>query len=155
MDEITDLENLKKLLSEFLESADQLMGGANCFNHITWMLVVNTGALLWFVGILDKFTYNNQLVSKWWVILTIVCLLFPLVTLYRIRVVLIKLNLELKKIKAECSKTEGLNKINLDKFLAIAKMLPSTIASNSTDFLFLIGIISMVSYIITYFIRFK
>ena len=156
MDEITDFENLKKLLSELCESADQLLGGTNVFNHVNWMLVVNTGILLWFFGILDKFTINNQLVFKWWIILTILCLLIFLIALYLFRISLFNLNLQLKTTKMECLKAESPDKLNIDiLYGSFKRVLHSAKITCVMEVLFLIGVVSMISYIITYFIRFK
>jgi len=156
MDMQKDYENLKKSLMELFDFADQLLGGTNIFNHINWMLVVNTGTLLWFFGILDKFTINNQLVFKWWIILTIICLLIPLITLYQFRTSLFKLNLQLKTANVDCLKAESPDKLNIDKLYDSLKgLLLSAKITCVAEFFFLLGIVSMVSYIITYFIRYK
>jgi len=155
MDEYKDFESFKKTMIELLDTTVDLVGETNGFNHINWLLVINTGALLWFVGILDKFTFDNQLILKWWVIPTILCLLVALVIFFRLRISFFKLILELKQVKAEYLKAERLDQININKLIAETDALPSKTTTNVAEWLFLIGIISMVVYIITYFIRFK
>ncbi|HBG28733.1 MAG: hypothetical protein A2Y10_14280 [Planctomycetes bacterium GWF2_41_51] len=123
-------------------------------NQVNWMLAINTGALLWFVGMLDKFIINNQLFLKWWVLLTIISLLFPLIILYKFRIFLFRLNLELKNAKLKFN-DGGFEKLNLDKFFNMSNKVPSSIAGYIADFFFGIGMISMVSYILTFFIQLK
>ena len=156
MDEHKDYENLKKTLIESYDTTCQLLGGTNVFYYINWILAVNTGALLWFVGILDKFVINNQLVSKWWAIGTILFLLVSEIPLYRVYISLFKLNLQLKMAKVECLEAKFPDKININKPCdSLKKLLPSVIITSVAEIFFLIGVISMIGYIITYFIRYK
>ncbi len=145
-----EYENLKRSMDKILDEANQFLS-KSVSSHTKWILAINTGALLWFAGILDKFTVNSQLVFKWWVILIILFLTVSEIILYRISISFFKINLELEMLIVKYHTAE-----NIDEHLnAMNRILPSTKICYVAEIFFLIGIISMISYIITYLILFK
>ncbi len=145
-----ECENPKKSMDKIFDEANQFLSEL-VFSHVKWMLVINTGALLWFVGILDKFTIRDQLFSKWWAISTILLLIVSEIILYKGVISVFKISSEFKmmRIKYHTNKniSEDINKMS--------QIMPSVKICYVADILFLIGIISMISYVITYFIRFR
>ncbi len=146
-----EYENLKRSMDKILDETNQFISKL-ASSHIKWVLVINTGALLWFVDtILDKFTINGQLVFKWWVISTILFLTASEIILYRISILLFEVNLEFEMLITKYHTAK-----NIDEHLnTMNRILPSTKICYVAEIFFSIGIISMFSYIITYLIRFK
>ncbi len=144
-------ENPKRSMDRIFDETNRSLGKL-ASSYIKWMLAINTGALLWFADMtLDKFTSNSQLVFKWWVILIIFFLTVSEIILYKINISFFKINLEFEKLIVKYYTDQ-----NIDEHLnAINQILPSEKTGYAAEIFFLIGVISMASYFITYLILFK
>ena len=124
--------------------------------EIKWILTINGGALLLFIGIFDKFIIDGELTFKWFYIFGMIMLFLSVTILFACHGMFLKIlvnsQIVFQKLKSvEIRDPEAFDEIRIEAE-KIGSSIPSEKLALIGEVLFLFGVINQALYVLIFFI---